>query len=145
MLCISPALSGGFLSSSASLLLSKPLSANTCCSVLNRSTMSWISRPLPANSCCARWTAMMISLSGVPTLNRRNNDSIFGINALSLSGIAQAPLAVTTHLAAEVIQFGIEPRQQFAGARRLDHIDRAINCFLRQARVKFDLEVKSFA
>ena len=71
---------------------------------------------------------------GAAALNLRNNGSIFGINALSLSGIAQAPLAVTAHLAAEVIQFGIEPRQQFAGARRLDHIDRAINCFLRQAR-----------
>ena len=82
---------------------------------------------------------------GVLLVNRRNNGAIFGITALSLSLIAQAPFAVTTHLAAEVLQFRIEPRQQFAGARRLDHIDRAIDCFLRQARVKFDREVKPFA
>src|SRR6476646_11748833 len=100
-----------------------------------------MSRPAPARTLNSRWAALTTSLSAL-LVSLRSNGPIFGRTALILSLITLAPLAVSAHFAAKVIQFGIEPRQQFAGARRPDHIDRAVDRLLRQQRVELDLEVK---
>ena len=59
--------------------------------------------------------------------------------------MAQALLEVTAHFAAEVLTAWIEPRQQLAGARRLDHRHGAVDRFLHAPGVERDSEMQPLA
>ena len=68
----------------------------------------------------------------------------FGVTVSNLL-MAQAPFAVAAHFAAKVLESRIQPRQQFAHARRLDHLHGAVACLLGAASVERNGEIKPLA
>src|SRR5262245_51012340 len=103
-----------------------------------------MSRPALANNRNSKRTALRISPSAL-LVSIRSSGTILGTTASNFSAMAQTPFQVAAHAAAKILTVGIEPRQQLAHARRLDHRNRAIARFLRASGVELDGEVQSLA
>src|SRR5262249_6831814 len=93
-----------------------------------------MSSPALISSCSSNRTALSTSPSAV-LVSMRIKAAAFGAMVSNLF-IAQAPLAVAAHLAAEVFAGRVEPRQQLARPRRLDHLHGAVARFLCAAGVE---------